>query len=71
MYLNDDFEGGATYFPDLDLRVTPKAGSALYFQYNYTGVLKNLRTKHIGETVTAGTKYIATIWIRNSDCKKS
>ena len=71
MYLNDDFEGGATYFPDLDLRVTPKAGSALYFQYNYTGVLKNLRTKHVGETVTAGTKYIATIWIRNADCKKS
>jgi prolyl 4-hydroxylase len=69
MYLNDDFEGGTTYFPDLDLRVIPKAGSAIYFQYNYKGFLKNLKTKHIGETVTAGTKYIATIWIRNEDCK--
>jgi prolyl 4-hydroxylase len=69
MYLNDGFEGGETYFPDLDLRVIPKTGSAIYFQYNYQGFVKNLKTKHIGETVTAGTKYIATIWIRNEDCK--
>lgn len=69
IYLNENFEGGSTYFSDLDLRITPQSGSALYFNYN-CDILNKLKTKHVGETVTAGTKYIATIWIRNSDWSK-
>ncbi|MEO7332144.1 MAG: 2OG-Fe(II) oxygenase [Minicystis sp.] len=32
-YLNDDFEGGDTEFPELEKRITPRAGMALLFQH--------------------------------------
>ncbi len=32
-YLNDGFEGGDTDFPELERRVTPRAGRALLFQH--------------------------------------
>ena len=60
MYLNDDFEGGSTYFPDLDLRITPKAGNSLAFFYD-----KNTPLIHRGETVTSGTKYIISAFVRD------
>ena len=31
LFLNEDFEGGETHFLELDLRVTPEAGSALFW----------------------------------------
>jgi hypothetical protein len=49
VYLNHDFEGGKTIFPDRSLEVQPKAGSALIFEHGL---------KHAGATVDAGTKYI-------------
>jgi hypothetical protein len=32
-YLNDGFEGGETDFPELERRITPRAGRALLFQH--------------------------------------
>ena len=48
VYLNDDFEGGATSFLELDKDVTPKRGTALLFQH---AIL------HEGCVVTRGVKY--------------
>jgi predicted 2-oxoglutarate/Fe(II)-dependent dioxygenase YbiX len=48
-YLNDDFEGGATDFPELDKKIEPRAGRALLFQH---------RILHEATAVTAGTKYV-------------
>lgn len=31
VYLTDDFEGGTLLFPDLDIEISPLAGSAVYF----------------------------------------
>lgn len=31
LYLTDNFEGGNLVFPDLDIEIEPKAGSAIYF----------------------------------------
>lgn len=31
IYLNDDFDGGVTFFPDLDLGVEPERGSLIVF----------------------------------------
>lgn len=62
-YLNDDFEGGNTYFVKLGLSVQPVKGSTLYFEYKYINEL-NRQTEHAGMPVTKGQKMIATSWIR-------
>lgn len=50
VYLNDDFEGGTTPFPTLDVTATPKTGRALFFQHALL---------HEGAEVTRGVKYAA------------
>ncbi|MEV6273834.1 2OG-Fe(II) oxygenase [Nocardia sp. NPDC051832] len=64
VYLNDVESGGATAFPEAGLSVTPKKGGALYFRYcNGEGQLDPL-TRHCGEMVNAGEKWIMTKWMR-------
>jgi prolyl 4-hydroxylase len=48
VYLNDDFEGGATGFLDPAREITPKTGTALFFQHPL---------RHEGREVTRGVKY--------------
>jgi len=62
-YLNDDFEGGSTYFVKLGIDVKPIKGSVLYFEYKYINEL-NSQTEHAGTPVTKGQKMIATSWVR-------
>ena len=31
IYLNDNYEGGKTYYPNFDISITPKAGTAVLF----------------------------------------
>jgi prolyl 4-hydroxylase len=66
-YLNDEFEGGHTSFQQLAISVKPVTGSCLLFYYD-TDIpkLKNL-TSHGGNVVTCGTKYIATVWMKNHE----
>lgn len=49
IYLNDDFGGGATRFEDFDVTVTPKTGTAIFFQH---------RLLHEGCRIESGVKYI-------------
>jgi len=66
MYLNDVDAGGETVFPELNLSVSPKKGSALYFSYtNSLGQLDE-KTLHGGAPVVKGEKWIATKWIRKN-----
>lgn len=58
-YLNDDFEGGETYFPHLKVNIEPKAGSFLYFQQGYDEAT-NWSTIHESKTIKSGTKWIAS-----------
>lgn len=48
-YLNDDFEGGETEFPELNQRITPRKGRALLFQH---------RILHIASEVVKGAKFV-------------
>jgi predicted 2-oxoglutarate/Fe(II)-dependent dioxygenase YbiX len=48
-YLNDDFTGGNTLFPELDQCITPRRGRALLFQH---------RVLHEASVVTAGEKLV-------------
>jgi prolyl 4-hydroxylase len=64
VYLNNVESGGETFFPSLGLAISPKKGSAVYFEYvNQAGEV-NPRTVHGGAPVTSGEKWIATKWMR-------
>jgi len=64
MYLNTPQEGGETIFPQANVSVTPKKGTALLF-YNCTPDGKeDPLALHGGAPVKAGEKWIATKWIR-------
>lgn len=64
MYLNDVEQGGETYFPKLNLTVTPKKGMAVYFEYFYNDENLNELTLHGGAPVITGEKWVATQWMR-------
>lgn len=64
IYLNDVPSGGETIFPNIHLSVSPKKGSAVYFEYcNDAGHVDPL-SLHGGKPVIAGEKWIATKWMR-------
>jgi hypothetical protein len=53
VYLNNDFEGGETYFEDGTI-FKPKPGRALYFDGNYH--------KHGVKPINKGTRYTVATW---------
>jgi prolyl 4-hydroxylase len=63
IYLQACEEGGHTSFPKLGISVPPTTGNILSFWYNYNS-RTNESTSHSGDIVEKGTKYIATVWIR-------
>lgn len=65
IYLNDDFAGGETFFPELNRSVQPKQGSALYFLNRDVDNSVLLYSAHAGLPVTEGQKYACNIWVRN------
>ncbi len=66
MYLNDVENGGETFFPEANLSVTPKKGSAVYFSYFNSLGQTDSATLHAGNPVLAGEKWIATKWVRQT-----
>lgn len=64
MYLNDVEQGGETFFPHLNLTVTPRKGMAVYFEYFYNDQSLNDLTLHGGAPVEVGEKWVATQWMR-------
>lgn len=64
MYLNDVEQGGETYFPHLNLSITPQKGMAVYFEYFYQDPALNELTLHGGAPVVKGDKWAATQWVR-------
>ena len=63
LYLNDDFSGGETWFKS-GPTLRGRAGDAIVFSNLTTGGQVDRRTEHAGLPVTAGTKWLATRWIR-------
>jgi prolyl 4-hydroxylase len=66
IYLNDDFEGGGTYFPKLQKTIKPELGKAVVWQNTIDGEPQP-ETMHEGTTITKGVKYIITSWWREND----
>jgi len=63
-YLNTPEGGGATVFPEAGIEVAPVRGNAVFFSYDQPH--PSTRTLHGGAPVTAGEKWVATKWMRES-----
>jgi prolyl 4-hydroxylase len=64
VYLNEDFEGGETVFPSAKLALRGKTGDALIFRNTDGQGRPDPRAVHAGLPVKAGTKLLASRWIR-------
>lgn len=63
-YLNSPTAGGETFFPKLQIRVTPRVGRILVFENLDDNGLPAELSLHAGLPVTSGTKWLASLWIR-------
>ena len=64
VYLNDDYEGGETSFPQLDWRFKGRRGDALVFWNVTADGDPDPRTLHAGLPPTSGEKWLLSKWIR-------
>ncbi len=70
IWLNDDFDGGETNFPDIDLKVRGAVGDMLVFKNVRDDGELDHRMIHAGLPVTRGVKWMASRWIRGEDYLK-
>jgi prolyl 4-hydroxylase len=64
-YLNADYTGGETAFPELDWRFGGKTGDALLFFNVHPDGHVDPRTLHAGLPPTSGEKWLLSQWIRD------
>ncbi len=69
IYLNDDYTGGETAFPELGFEHKGSAGEGLYFVNALPDGAPNLRMLHAGKPPLAGEKWIVSQFIRNRPVK--
>ncbi|GAA4009658.1 2OG-Fe(II) oxygenase [Sphingomonas humi] len=67
VYLNEDYEGGATSFPKSGLSYRGKTGDALLFRNALGDGRPDPASLHAGAPVTRGTKYLASRWIHQRE----
>lgn len=64
IYLNDDFSGGETHFPDLGISHTGAKGDALWFSNVDADGNPDEATRHAGMPPISGEKWLFSQWIR-------
>lgn len=64
VYLNHDYKGGETVFPEIGLKVKGSKGDALIFTSALPDRSVDPLSKHAGLPVSGGVKYLCTKWIR-------
>jgi prolyl 4-hydroxylase len=67
LYLNGEYEGGETHFPNLGFRVRGAIGDLLIFHNVTADHQPDLRVTHAGLPILRGEKWLATRWIRGTD----
>ncbi|XP_026315301.1 prolyl 4-hydroxylase subunit alpha-2-like isoform X2 [Hyposmocoma kahamanoa] len=65
-YMTDVTQGGATVFAHLNLTVTPKKGSALFWENLQLSGEKDNKTLHAACPVLYGSKWVSNIWIHEA-----
>jgi prolyl 4-hydroxylase len=68
LYLSDVEEGGGTHFPLMNVTVTPKKGSAVWWPHGFSDNpwRKDERTTHEAMPVLTGLKYAANFWVHGA-----
>lgn len=64
-YLNDDYQGGETEFPEAKLKLKGKAGDVLVIDNVNSIGLPDEKSQHAGLPVTKGEKWLSTLWFRD------
>lgn len=64
VYLNEDFEGGETDFPELGITIRPRRGEGLLFRNVDDEGRPDPSLLHAGVPVRTGVKLLASRWIR-------
>ena len=67
IWLNDQFEGGETDFPNINVRIRGSVGDMLVFRNVLDNGEFDERMIHAGLPVTEGVKWMASRWIRGQD----
>ena len=67
LYLNDEYEGGETHFPELGIKVRGAVGDLLIFHNLTADRMPDPRMTHAGLPIIRGEKWLATRWIRGAD----
>ena len=65
LYLNDDYDGGATDFPTLGTAHQGRSGGLLTFANVRDDGSPDRRMLHAGRPCTRGTKWLLSIWARD------
>jgi prolyl 4-hydroxylase len=64
-YLNTDFEGAETHFPDADVKFRGGIGDAVVFVNVLPDGTPDFKTRHCGLPPTRGRKWVLSQWIRS------
>ncbi len=64
IYLNDNYEGGGTWFPNLNYTTVPKKGDAILFYDTDENGLLIKNSLHQGNDIKNGEKWICNKWVR-------
>jgi len=65
IYLNDDYEGGETDFPAIELRNKGRKGDGLFFRNTDASGAPDRLTVHAGLPPISGEKWLLSQWIRD------
>ena len=64
-YLNSDFEGAETIFPDAQVKFRGETGDAIVFSNVLADGSPDYNTRHAGLPPTSGRKWVFSQWIRS------
>ena len=68
IYLNDNLEGGSTYFTKIDKHIKPKKGMGILFRnINNNNSEFHELSEHTGTVIKKGEKWICNIWIHENN----
>jgi len=69
IYLNDDYTGGETEFTNLNLKIKPEKGKGILFYDTDENQTIYEESKHMGNAVISGEKWICTKWVHFGEFK--
>ena len=64
IYLNDDYEGGETYFNVMNKKIKPEKNKVIWWKNTLADGSQNMATMHESKKIISGTKYLVGIWVR-------